>query len=157
MSPGESFAGENTCYDLYNKGRNEERYLNYLLNAGLRKINSTMPFHNIMDTTRSGQQGLRENWSDWCNVDGAANGPKPHAVTGNGNLDAFVWASGIGISDGTSDPSSGEYSADCAGPVNFKPMPKRGDFSLEYFRMMLGWCKGCLKKTGVRRLLRRCG
>ena len=90
-----------------------------------------MPFHNIMDTSRSGQQGIRENWTDWCNVNGADNGPNPSADTKDPNLDAFVWASGIGISDGTSDPNSAFYKVECGSKVSFKPMPERGEFSLE--------------------------
>ncbi|KAH7381211.1 glycoside hydrolase family 6 protein [Phaeosphaeria sp. MPI-PUGE-AT-0046c] len=157
LTPPERFKGENTCYDLYNKGRNEKRYLNYLYTAGLRVINSSMPFHNIMDTSRNGQLGLRENWSDWCNLNSAGIGLKPRAVTNEASIDAFVWASSPGVSDGTSDASSKNYQAECAGEVNFKPMPERGEVSMEYFRMMLSGCRGCAKVKARRRIEARCG
>lgn len=157
LTPAESFKGENTCYDLYNKGRDEKRYLQYLYTAGFRVINSSMPFHNIMDTSRNGQLGIRETWSDWCNVNGAGIGVKPGAVTNEPYLDAFVWASEPGVSDGTSDAGSENYEIECAGEVSFKPMPERGEFSLEYFKMMLGGCRGCMKVKARRKLEARCG
>ncbi|OAK96863.1 glycoside hydrolase family 6 protein [Phaeosphaeriaceae sp. SRC1lsM3a] len=157
LSPPESFNGENTCYDLYNKGRNEKRYLSYLYTAGLKVINSSMPFHNIMDTSRNGQPGVREKWSDWCNVNGAGIGVKPGAVTNEPYLDAFVWASSPGVSDGTSESGSNNYQVECASEVNFKPMAERGQFSLAYFRMMLGGCRGCSKVKAKRRNEARCG
>jgi cellulose 1,4-beta-cellobiosidase len=152
MSLGENFADETSCYDLYNKARNEKRYLQHLLTQGLQKINSSMPFHNIMDTSRNGQQGIREDWSDWCNVNGAAIGRKPSADTGDVNLDAFVWATGPGVSDGASGAGG-----DCGGEVAFKPMPEKGEFSLEYFQMMLGECRGCVKRRAVPEIAARCG
>lgn len=158
MSPGENFANETTCYDLYNRARNEKRYLQYLYTQGFQKINSSMPFHNIMDTSRSGTTGLRENWSDWCNVNGATNGQLPSAETKDPYLDAFVWASGgLGISDGTSDMGSPTFQENCVSRSSFGPMPERGEFSLEYFKMMLSGCRGCVKKREMPRLEGRCG
>lgn len=112
-----------------------------------------------MDTSRNGVLGIRENWSDWCNINGAGIGRKPSADTGDRNLDAFVWASEPGVSDGTSDVSGvGSAAAgDCAGEVSFKPMPERGLFNVGYFRRMLGECKGCVKRRAFPELAARCG
>lgn len=145
MSPGESFNDEfAVCADLFNKARNEKQYLQILARA-LKTLNSTMPFHNIMDTSRSGIQGIRELWSDWCNVNYSSWGIIPIAYTEDPNLDAFVWTTWGGISDGTSDPSSPNFKSNCGkNTTAFKPMPEKGVFSQAYFEMLL---KGKRKET----------
>lgn len=134
MSPGEAFKDENAlCAVDDNAARNEKNYL-LILSSALKKVNSSMPFHAIMDTTRSAVQGIRLFWNDWCNVNGAGFGRRFSNVTGDSILDAFVWATPAGQSDGSS-----ELVAAC-GPRNisaYKPMPKRGEWSQAYFEMIL--------------------
>lgn len=81
---------------------------------------------------------------------------KPGAATNEPYLDAFVWASEPGISDGTSNAGGEHYEGGCASEVSFHPMPERGNFSLEYLRMMLSGCRGCTK-VKARKLEARCG
>ncbi|KAF2684883.1 glycoside hydrolase family 6 protein [Lentithecium fluviatile CBS 122367] len=147
MTPGEMFEGENTCYDLLNPARNEQRHLT-ILTRNIRKLNITMPLHGIMDTSRNGQQGVRRKWSEWCNVGGwlfesdnndfgAGFGVVPSSNTKDANLDAFVWAKNGGVSDGTSDPTSRFYDSGCGEPTSMKHMPERGGFSPLYFEILL--------------------
>ncbi|KAF2735859.1 cellulase, partial [Polyplosphaeria fusca] len=143
LSPGETFDGENpTCPDD-NKARSEILYLQILrrtLQSALKRANSTsaMPFHAIMDTSRSGVQGIRSHWTDWCNVKEASFGIYPVAF-GKDNLDAFVWATMPGFSDGASEVGSIGYTPDCALVDSFKPMPARGMWSQEYFESLFRW------------------
>ncbi|KAF2260771.1 glycoside hydrolase family 6 protein [Lojkania enalia] len=136
LSPGEIFPDEYPCLWTKNKARNEKTYL-YLLESSIRKdYNSTMPFHNIMDTTRSGVQGVRDSWDDSCNVNGMAWGIKPTSNTLDERLDAFVWATEGGVSDGGSEVGATGYRSVCANRVAFKPMPERGMFSQAYFESL---------------------
>jgi len=95
-----------------------------------------MPFHNIVDTSRNGKTGVRREWGDWCNVDGAAFGRLP-AASDEAYVDAFVWAKAGGDSDGTSDTSAVRYNSYCGKVDAFKPMPEAGVWSAAYFEMML--------------------
>src|SRR5262245_24129387 len=134
MSPGEAFTDENAlCAVDDNAARSEKNYLQ-ILSKALWKINSTMPFHAVVDTTRSGVQGIRRFWNDWCNVNHAGFGYRPSNNTGDSILDAFVWATPAGQSDGSSE------TVQACGPRNvtaYKPMPKRGEWSQAYFEMLL--------------------
>jgi len=89
----------------------------------------------IVDTGRSGQQGLRQEWGNWCNVYGAGFGPRPTTNTGDtsGLLDAFVWVKPGGESDGTSDSSAVRYDAMCGKSDAHKPAPEAGHWFNEYF------------------------
>lgn len=139
MSPGEAFEGENTCYDVENPARNEQRYLR-IMQARIKELNVSMPTYGIMDTSRSGVFGLRYNWLDWCNVNSAGFGYSPSANTKDDRLDAYIWAKWGGLSDGTSDKTSIHYDIACSRADAYQPMPERGDFSQEYFEMLLrGW------------------
>ena len=136
MSPGESFEGENTCYDIENPARNEQRYLR-ILQKRINELNVTMPLYAIMDTSRAGVQGIRRHWKDWCNVAEAGFGRRFSSDTKDSSLDAFVWAKNGGASDGTSNISSGSFESGCEVDTALKPMPEKGTFSQDYFEMLL--------------------
>lgn len=149
MFPGEHFANETTCYDILNRASNEQKYL-AILNKKVQELNSSMPLHSIMDTTRSGQHGLRERWTDWCNASGADFGRVPSSNTGDKQLDAFVWTQRGGVSDGTNDRGSRTYNSDCRKIDAFEPMPERWVWSQAYFEMLLeNWSqRGLLRERG---------
>jgi cellulose 1,4-beta-cellobiosidase len=136
MSPGEIFEGENTCYDILNPARNEQRYLK-LLQKRIGELNISMPLHAVLDSSRNGVQGIRRHWNDSCNVAGAGFGYPPSSNTKDSNLDAFVWVKNGGVSDGTSDTNSASFASDCGKDTALKPMPEKGEFSQQYFEMLL--------------------
>lgn len=138
MTPGE-FA--NSADGQYNKAQNEKAYVDlfapYLKAAG-------MPSQAIIDTGRSGVQGLRAAWGDWCNVNGAGFGMRPSTSTGDALVDSFVWVKPGGESDGTSDPSANRYDSFCGMSDAFKPSPQAGQWNQAYFEMLLKNAKPAL-------------
>ena len=143
MSPGETFTDENAiCADLFNKARNEQRYIT-ILGQSFKAINSTFPLHAIFDSSRTAVQGIRMYWHDWCNNLWAGFGPRPTAQMAqqihsrDKNFDAFVWATPVGFSDGSSDATLAGSRANCSSEIAFKPMPARNVFSQEYFESLL--------------------
>ncbi|OAG10876.1 cellulase [Paraphaeosphaeria sporulosa] len=148
MSPGEAFRDESAvCADLFNKARNEQRYV-ALLGQSFKAINSTFPLHAIFDSSRSGVQSIRQYWHDWCNNKWAGLGPRPtlelqrrvHAR--DPNFDAFVWATPVGFSDGTSEVGGLGWHANCSSEVAYIPMPEKGAFSQNYFETLLRSSRG---------------
>jgi len=133
LTPGERFKYDEIDGHL-NKARNEQLYLSII---GKEIRARGMPFHAIVDTSRAGRQGIREEWGDWCNVNGAGFGEAPSADTGDESVDAFVWAKWGGESDGTSDTSAIHYDSFCGKKDAFQPMPEKGEWSLGYFVMLL--------------------
>ncbi|KAK3326792.1 1, 4-beta cellobiohydrolase [Apodospora peruviana] len=131
-SPGE-FA---TTYESpRNYAQNERDFVKRLGNL-LSKTGT--PNHAIADTSRNGVYGLRREWTDWCNVNGAGFGRRPTADgTGLELADALVWAKGGGISDGTSNPASANYNPYCGKQDSFKPSPEKGEWNQAYFEMLL--------------------
>ncbi|KAF2837635.1 glycoside hydrolase family 6 protein [Patellaria atrata CBS 101060] len=131
LSPGEF---ENDEDGQWNKCHDEKRYVQYfapeLKSAG-------MPNHFIVDTGRNAVQGLREEWGDWCNVNGAGFGVRPTSNTGDSLTDAFVWVKPGGESDGTSDTSATRYDSYCGKPDAFKPSPEAGTWNQAYFEMLV--------------------
>lgn len=85
LTPGE-FSDKSDA--KYNSCQNERTYVT-TFGAALRSAG--MPNHAIVDTGRNAVQGLREEWGNWCNVDGAGFGTRPTADTGLELADAFVW------------------------------------------------------------------
>ena len=71
------------------------------------------PAHFIVDQGRSGQQGLRDQWGDWCNVVNAGFGTRPTTNTGSSLVDSIVWVKPGGECDGTSNTSAVRYDAHC--------------------------------------------
>ncbi|KAK8089275.1 hypothetical protein PG997_004236 [Apiospora hydei] len=95
------------------------------------------PSYAIMDTGRNAVTGLRKEWGDWCNVDGAGFGKRPTADTGDSNTDAFVWGKPGGESDGTSDSGATRYDSFCGKDDAYKPAPEAGTWNQAYFEMLL--------------------
>lgn len=96
-----------------------------------------MPNYAIVDTGRNAVQGLRAEWGDWCNVDGAGFGVRPTADTGETLADAFVWGKPGGESDGTSDSSATRYDSFCGKSDAYQPSPEAGAWNQPYFEMLL--------------------
>ncbi|KAF9267764.1 glycoside hydrolase family 6 protein [Marasmius fiardii PR-910] len=117
-----------------NKAQDEDRYVTILGNA-LASVG--VPNHAIVDTGRNAVQGLRLEWGDWCNVNGAGFGVRPTSNTGNPLADALVWVKPGGESDGTSDPSAQRYDARCSKADAFQPSPEAGQWNQAYFEMLV--------------------
>jgi len=115
LSPGE-FSTKSDA--KYNACQNEKTYVT-TFGAALKSAG--MPNHAIVDTGRSGKQGLRAEWGDWCNVKGAGFGIRPTAETGSELADAFVWVKPGGESDGTSDSSATRYDSFCGKSDAYQP------------------------------------
>ena len=149
QSPGE-FASASDA--KYNKCQDEKTYVNTF--CPLVKT-AGMPCHAIVDTGRNAVTGLRLEWGDWCNVDGAGFGARPTSSTSNTLVDAFVWVKPGGESDGTSDTSATRYDSFCGHadgmltylyclmdimltiPSAFKPSPEAGTWNQAYFEMLV--------------------
>ncbi|KAI0383235.1 glycoside hydrolase family 6 protein [Hypomontagnella monticulosa] len=118
----------------YNSCQNEKTYVTKF-SAALKTAG--FPNHAIVDTGRNAVTGLREEWGDWCNVDGAGFGVRPTADTGLELADAFVWGKPGGESDGTSDEGATRYDSFCGKPDAYKPSPEAGEWNQAYFEMLL--------------------
>ncbi|KAI1408447.1 glycoside hydrolase family 6 protein [Hypoxylon sp. FL1857] len=118
----------------YNSCQNEKTYVTKFSDA---LKTAGFPNHAIVDTGRNAVTGLREEWGDWCNVNGAGFGVRPTADTGLELADAFVWGKPGGESDGTSDSSATRYDSFCGKPDAFKPSPEAGEWNQAYFEMLL--------------------
>ncbi|KAI0554409.1 1, 4-beta cellobiohydrolase [Xylaria curta] len=131
QSPGEF----STASDAkYNACQNEKLYLEKF---GAALKTAGFPNHAIVDTGRNAVTGLREEWGNWCNVDGAGFGVRPTSDTGYELADAFVWGKPGGESDGTSDTGATRYDSFCGKPDAFKPSPEAGEWNQAYFEMLL--------------------
>lgn len=95
------------------------------------------PSYAIVDTGRNAKTGMRKEWGDWCNVDGAGFGKRPTADTGDSGADAFVWGKPGGESDGTSDSGATRYDSFCGKDDAYKPSPEAGAWNQPYFEMLL--------------------
>ncbi|KAH8653157.1 putative Exoglucanase 3 [Tricladium varicosporioides] len=118
----------------YNKCQDEKRYIN-AFNPLLKK--GGMPNKAIIDTGRNGVTGLRKEWGNWCNVNGAGFGVRPTTTTNDPLVDAFVWVKPGGESDGTSDTSANRYDSFCGKEEAYKPSPEAGQWNEPYFEMLL--------------------
>ncbi|RYP18098.1 hypothetical protein DL765_004110 [Monosporascus sp. GIB2] len=131
QTPGEFSDHEDA---QWNKCQNEKIYVETF---GAELQSAGHPNHAIVDTGRNGVTGLREEWGNWCNVNGAGFGVRPTANTGSSLADAFVWGKPGGESDGTSDTSAARYDSFCGKPEAFKPSPEAGQWNQAYFEMLL--------------------
>lgn len=131
LTPGEFSDADDA---EYNACQNEQIYIE-TFGASLEAAGH--PNHAIVDTGRNGVTGLREEWGNWCNVDGAGFGVRPTAETGSELADAFVWGKPGGESDGTSDESATRYDSFCGKPDAFKPSPEAGQWNQPYFEALL--------------------
>jgi len=131
LSPGEFSKATDA---QWNKCQNEKLYVKAfspeLKSAG-------MPSQAIVDTGRNGVTGLRKEWGNWCNVNGAGFGVRPTDSTGDSLVDAFVWVKPGGESDGTSDESAVRYDSFCGKEDAFKPAPEAGTWNQAYFEMLV--------------------
>ncbi|OTB08972.1 glycoside hydrolase family 6 protein [Hypoxylon sp. CI-4A] len=118
----------------YNSCQNEKIYVTKFSDA---LKTAGFPEHAIVDTGRNAVTGLREEWGDWCNVDGAGFGVRPTSETGLELADAFVWGKPGGESDGTSDEGATRYDSYCGKPDAYKPAPEAGEWNQAYFEMLL--------------------
>jgi len=131
LSPGEFSSASDA---KYNKAQNEKLYVEAFAPA---LKSAGMPNHAVVDTGRNAVSGLRKEWGDWCNVNGAGFGVRPTADTGSELVDAFVWIKPGGESDGTSDTSATRYDSFCGKSDAFKPSPEAGTWNQAYFEMLL--------------------
>jgi len=122
----------------YNKCQNEKIYVE-TFGAALKTAG--MPNHAIIDTGRNGVQGLREEWGNWCNIEGTGFGLRPTADTGTELADAFVWVKPGGESDGTSDENAVRYDSFCGKSDSFKPSPEAGQWHQAFFEMLVNNAK----------------
>jgi cellulose 1,4-beta-cellobiosidase len=99
-----------TTSGVPNKGM-DERWFITSLSALL--TNMSMPSFAIVDTSRNAVQGIRLEWGDWCNVDGAGIGARPKLIIGEQDVDAFVWVDSPGMSDGGSERGEKGHEVDC--------------------------------------------
>lgn len=84
------------------------------------------PAHFIVDQGRSGVQGIRNEWGDWCNVKGAGFGTRPTTSTGSSLVDSVVWVKPGGECDGTSNTSAVRYDFHCGLSDAHQPAPEAG-------------------------------
>jgi cellulose 1,4-beta-cellobiosidase len=131
LSPGEF----STATDAqWNKCQNEKTYVETF--GPLLKSNG-MPSQAIVDVGRNAVTGLRKEWGDWCNVNGAGFGVRPTSTTGSSYADALVWVKPGGESDGTSDTSATRYDSYCGKEDAFQPSPEAGTWNQAYFEMLV--------------------
>jgi cellulose 1,4-beta-cellobiosidase len=131
QSPGEFSKATDA---QYNKAQNEKLYVE-LFSPALKSAG--MPSQAIIDTGRNGVTGLRKEWGNWCNINGAGFGTRPSSTTGSSVADAFVWVKPGGESDGTSDTGATRYDSFCGKEESFKPSPEAGAWNQAYFEMLV--------------------
>ncbi|GAB5588479.1 hypothetical protein Unana1_03379 [Umbelopsis nana] len=98
---------------------------------------NNVPSNFIVDTGRNGQQNIRSQWGDWCNVKGAGFGVRPTTNTGVANVDAFVWIKPGGECDGTSNTTAARYDYHCGQADALQPAPEAGTWFDAYFQMLV--------------------
>jgi cellulose 1,4-beta-cellobiosidase len=87
---------------------------------------SGFPANFIVDQGRSGVQNLRQQWGDWCNINGAGFGIRPTTSTPSAFIDAIVWVKPGGECDGTSNSSAPRYDSTCSLSDAMQPAPQAG-------------------------------
>ncbi|KAG8961663.1 hypothetical protein FRC05_005837 [Tulasnella sp. 425] len=107
--------------------------LSYVQALGPKLASNGFPAHFIIDQGRSGQQNLRGQWGDWCNIKGAGFGMRPTTSTPDPMIDAIVWVKPGGECDGTSDSSSPRYDSTCSLSDAKQPAPEAGSWFEAYF------------------------
>ncbi|CAE6517669.1 unnamed protein product [Rhizoctonia solani] len=112
-----------------NPNYDEQHYISALIPL-LQQNN--FPAHFIVDQGRSGVQNIRDEWGNWCNIEGAGFGLRPGTSTVAG-IDQVVWIKPGGESDGTSDTSAVRYDSTCGLNDAKKPAPEAGTWFQNYF------------------------
>ncbi|KAJ7286272.1 cellobiohydrolase II [Mycena rebaudengoi] len=113
-----------------NPNFDEIHYINAL---GPALTSAGFPNHFIVDQGRSGQQNLRSQWGDWCNVKNAGFGTHPTLNTGFTAIDAIVWVKPGGECDGTSNSSAVRFDFHCSLSDAAQPAPEAGTWFQDYF------------------------
>ncbi|KAI0345296.1 cellobiohydrolase II [Trametopsis cervina] len=117
-----------------NPNYDEIHYINALSPA----LNSAgFPATFIVDQGRSGQQNLRQQWGDWCNIKNAGFGTRPTTNTGSPLIDSIVWIKPGGECDGTSNSSSPRYDSTCSLSDAAQPAPEAGTWFQDYFSTLV--------------------
>ncbi|QRW00057.1 glycoside hydrolase family 6 protein [Ceratobasidium sp. AG-Ba] len=112
-----------------NQNYDEQHYISAL--APL-LVQNNFPAHFIIDQGRAGVQNIRDQWGNWCNIEGAGFGARPGASSVS-NVDQIVWIKPGGESDGTSDTSAVRYDSTCGLNDAKKPAPEAGAWFQAYF------------------------
>jgi len=112
-----------------NPNYDEQHYISALIPL-LQQNN--FPAHFIVDQGRSGVQNIRDEWGNWCNIEGAGFGLRPGTSSVAG-IDQVVWVKPGGESDGTSDTSATRYDSTCGLNDAKKPAPEAGTWFQAYF------------------------
>ncbi|ORY11417.1 1, 4-beta cellobiohydrolase [Clohesyomyces aquaticus] len=138
-SPGENFLNVDAAPAI--DALSEKRYV-YYLRKSLNAFKSPLPTYHIMDTSRNAVLGLRRDWRDWCNINGAGFGVRPGLqATSDPMLDNFVWVKWGGVSDGSSEVGAATYDSYCAKDDAVKPSPERGQWFQSYFETLVSNAK----------------
>ncbi|KAF7295524.1 Glucanase [Mycena indigotica] len=119
--------------DPITQGNNNYDEIHYINALAPLLSSAGFPAHFIVDQGRSGQQNLRQQWGDWCNVKGAGFGTRPTLNTGSSLIDAIVWVKPGGECDGTSNTSAARYDSHCGLSDADQPAPEAGTWFQEYF------------------------
>jgi len=120
----------------YNKAINEVIYVN-LLSESLKSVGITNKGY-VIDTARNGVTNMRQDCSNWCNINNSGLGIRPTTDTSGSGLniiDAYFWLKTPGESDGTSDPDAERYDYHCGSSDSFTPSPEAGQWNSEFFTM----------------------
>jgi cellulose 1,4-beta-cellobiosidase len=90
----------------------------------------------VIDTSRNGVGGERQQWGSWCNVHGAGLGERPVADPVAG-LDAYLWIKPPGESDGGSDATAPRYDSSCSNQDAILGAPPAGTwFNTEFLSLV---------------------
>jgi cellulose 1,4-beta-cellobiosidase len=123
----------------YNKAINEVIYVNMLAQT-LQNVGITNKGY-IIDTGRNGVTNMRQDCSNWCNINHAGLGIRPtsdtQAISGINIIDAFYWLKTPGESDGTSDQNAPRFDYHCASSDSYIPAPQAGKWNSPYFVMLV--------------------
>nr|BAF80327.1 cellobiohydrolaseII [Polyporus arcularius] len=111
--------------------------LHYINALGPMLAQQGFPAQFVVDQGRSGQQNLRQQWGDWCNIKGAGFGTRPTTNTGSSLIDAIVWVKPGGESDGTSNSSSPRFDSTCSLSDATQPAPEAGTWFQTYFETLV--------------------
>jgi cellulose 1,4-beta-cellobiosidase len=93
------------CYDpchlenQWNGSNNEMNFVQLLTKVSQNRMGYTP--HNVVDTGRNGNEDMRQDCANWCNIRNAGVGRRPTTDTGYPEMiDAFFWLKTPGESDG---------------------------------------------------------
>ncbi|KAI0748569.1 cellobiohydrolaseII [Daedaleopsis nitida] len=117
-----------------NANYDEQHYIDAF---GPMLANAGFPAQFVVDQGRAGQQNLRQQWGDWCNIKGAGFGTRPTTNTGSSLIDAIVWVKPGGESDGTSNSSSPRFDSTCSLSDATQPAPEAGTWFQTYFETLV--------------------